>query len=404
MLFDPEKRVVYRKRESEGTETVSIVSGGGSGHEPGFAGYVGRGCLTASVAGSIFASPAAEQIRAAILSHIPTRRGVLVLVLNYTGDVLNFGIAAEKARANGIQVEHLVIGDDVSVGRTKGAKVGRRGIAGAILVAKIAGAVAELGYALSDVYRVTKLAADNIVSIGSSMDHCHVPGRAVDEGDQLTVSTEVEVGMGIHNEPGTCRVAASLPELVSIMLAQLLDVHDAERHFIDIASTDDVVLFINNLGGVSVLEMGAITTEVCSQLFHKYGLTPVRVITGMFLTSLNGFGWSMTLLRLCDNSLGPGRSFFDLLNAPAEVAGWSGAAAVTTAPRMTLPTEVFKQLSLNGVYKEAESPGSLSIDLPKAYSVLKAGLEKAVASEAEVTKYDTILGDGDCGTNLKKNS
>jgi dihydroxyacetone kinase len=121
------------------------VSGGGSGHEPAFAGFVGKGMLTASVAGTIFASPSAEQVRRAVMERIETSKGVLIIIVNYTGDVLNFGMAAEKAKAAGIVTEFLAIGDDVGVGKAKGGKVGRRGIGGAILVLKIVGALAETG-------------------------------------------------------------------------------------------------------------------------------------------------------------------------------------------------------------------------------------------------------------------
>lgn len=125
---------------------MSIVSGGGAGHEPAFAGLVGKGMLTASVAGTIFASPSAEQVRRALMRHVETSAGVLVMVMKYTGDVLNFGMAAETARAAGIKAEFYSVGDDVGVGRSKGGKVGRRGIAGGIMTLKIAGALAEAGY------------------------------------------------------------------------------------------------------------------------------------------------------------------------------------------------------------------------------------------------------------------
>jgi len=124
---------------------VSLVSGGGSGHEPSFAAFVGSGLLAGAVAGTIFASPSAEQIRRCILERIETEKGVLVIVMNYTGDVLNFGMAVEKAKATGLDVEMVVVADDAGVGRAKGGKVGRRGIAGTVLVHKIAGALAASG-------------------------------------------------------------------------------------------------------------------------------------------------------------------------------------------------------------------------------------------------------------------
>lgn len=200
LAFDLPNKIIYRRPSPALTNPakVSIISGGGSGHEPGFAGFVGKGLLTASVAGTIFASPSAEQVRRAVATRVPTEKGVLVITMNYTGDVLNFGMAAEKARAAGVATEFYAIGDDVGVGRKKGGKVGRRGIGGGIMVLKCAGALAELGGSLEEVYGVAKLVAGSMVSVGASMEHVHVPGREV-ASEEMVASEEIEVGMGIHN-------------------------------------------------------------------------------------------------------------------------------------------------------------------------------------------------------------
>jgi len=146
VALDGPNKIIYRRPSRNGEDAqVSLISGGGSGHEPSFAAYVGRGLLSAAVAGTIFASPSAEQVRTAIVDRVEGSKGVLVVVMNYTGDVLNFGMAVEKAKASGLQVEMVVVGDDVGVGRKKGGKVGRRGIAGTVLVHKIAGALAAKG-------------------------------------------------------------------------------------------------------------------------------------------------------------------------------------------------------------------------------------------------------------------
>jgi dihydroxyacetone kinase len=142
---DISNKIIYR---AHATSQVSLVSGGGSGHEPSFASFVGAGLLSGAVAGTIFASPSAEQVRRCILHRVDKDKGVLVIVMNYTGDVLNFGMAVEKARAAGIEVDMVVVGDDAGVGRARGGKVGRRGIAGTVLVQKIAGALAAKGYVL----------------------------------------------------------------------------------------------------------------------------------------------------------------------------------------------------------------------------------------------------------------
>ena len=146
LAYDSEHKIVFRRPDAPRKQNkVSIVTGGGSGHEPVFAGYVGQGFCDAAVAGTIFASPSAEQIRRAAIDRVPTDNGVLIIPMNYTGDVLNFGMATEKSRAAGIRTEFYAIGDDVSVGRKKGGKVGRRGIGGGILLLKMICALAEAG-------------------------------------------------------------------------------------------------------------------------------------------------------------------------------------------------------------------------------------------------------------------
>ena len=183
LSLDSANKIIHLRDAS--SKNVSLVSGGGSGHEPSFSSFVGRGLLTAAVAGTIFASPSASQIRNAILARVPAEAGVLVIVMNYTGDVLNFGMGVEKARAQGRRVEMVVVGDDVGVTRSAAGKVGRRGIAGTCLVHKITGALAETGAGLDDVVKVAKLVSENVVSIGASLSHVHVPGRekmSVEEG------------------------------------------------------------------------------------------------------------------------------------------------------------------------------------------------------------------------------
>lgn len=400
VALDLENKIIYRKPTKELLDTpkVSIISGGGSGHEPAFAGFVGKGFLTAAVAGTIFASPSAEAVRRAALSRVPTEKGVFICTFSYTGDILNFGMAAEKAKAAGIDTEFYAIGDDVGVGRAKGGKVGRRGIGGSILVLKIACALADAGGSLAQVYNLAKQVAGNLVSVGASMEHVHVPGRAVPDpnSDEIVPTEEIEIGMGIHNEPGSHRVSATLPELIKTMLAQLLDPNDTDRHYVDITKKDKVVLLINNLGGVSNLEIGGILDEVHKQLKEDWEIVPVRVIAGTFITSLNGLGFSVSLLKLEDTGLGEGKSMLDLLDAPAEAVGWAAAVQKSTWEADNTGT---MDKTIDAV--EAKS-SNLTIDPKQAHTVLKAGLDKMIAAERDVTKFDTIVGDGDCGIGLKR--
>ena len=401
LAFDKENKIIYRRPTKDAETKVSIISGGGSGHEPGFAGFVGKGLLTASVAGTIFASPSAEQVRRAVLTRVPTEKGVLVITMNYTGDVLNFGMAAEKAKAGGVATEFYAIGDDVGVGRAKGGKVGRRGIGGGILVLKMCGALAEAGGSLTQVYELAQQVNRNLVSLGSSLERVHVPGREVpkeDDTEGVIPYGEIEVGMGIHNEPGSKRVKASLPELVKIMLAQMLDAQDEDRHYTDITKDDKIVLFMNNLGATSMLEFAGATNEVVSQLKSTYGLTPIRVITGTFLTSLDGLGWSASILRLEDKGLGSGKSMLELIDAPAEAVGWAGTGVATS----TWNADHSATFEHSASETTDTSKTHLTLDPALASKVLKAGLKKMAAAEPDVTRYDTVVGDGDCGIGLKR--
>ena len=177
---------------------------------------------------------------------------------------------------------------------------------------------------------MAKLSSENIVTLGSSLEHVHVPGRDLPNESDLIPHDEIEVGMGIHNEPGSHRVKATLDELIKSMLVQLLDQNDKERAFLKYNSSDKFVLFINNLGGVSTLELSGITAEVSLQLERDYQIKPVRTIQGTFLTSLNGMGFSISLLRLQDTGLGAGKSMLELLDAPSEAVGWAAPVQTST--------------------------------------------------------------------------
>jgi dihydroxyacetone kinase len=335
LLLDEINKIIYRDPALITSERqVAVVSGGGSGHEPGYSAFVGQGLLTACICGTIFASPSADQIRKCLLKRLPaTTADILVIVMNYTGDVLNFGVAIEKARAMGINVIMLVVGDDVGVGRVKSGKVGRRGLSGTALVVKVCGALAEMGGDLEECARVGQLVTENLVSLGASLSRVHVPGRPLTEAseeDERLGPGWIEIGMGIHNEPGCEKVEAHLPRVVEIMLAQLLDPGDTDRAYVSFEQSSQMVLLVNNFGGVSNLELGAIVTEVTIQLQKKYDLDPCRIYAGTLVGSLNGPGFSLSLLKLQDTGLGPGKTILDLLDAPAETTGWPGSIKTPT--------------------------------------------------------------------------
>ena len=402
LVFDPLNKIIYRNPSSlTRPSNVSVVCGGGSGHEPGFAGFVGQGLLTACVAGTIFASPGAEQVRTCLQHRLPIEsEGILVIATNYTGDVLNFGMGVEKVRALGKKVEMVVVGDDVGVGRAKGGKVGRRGLSGTALVVKICGALAEKGVSLEDCARVGKAVVGGMVSLGASLSRVHVPGKGIVEAkeeEERLGHGLVEVGMGIHNEPGCEKVSTDLPGLINIMLAQILDQNDEDRAYVKVDKTDDTVLLLNNFGGVSNLELGAILDETTIQLESSYGIRPKRIVQGTLFGSLDGPGFILTVLKLSDTGLGPGNSMLEALDAPVNAIGW---------PRCVSPETWEKSYALPAEKREDEAeetrPSNLRLSPETLRSVLTPALNKLITAEAEVTRYDTVVGDGDCGLGLKR--
>ncbi|KAI5836867.1 Dak1 domain-containing protein [Morchella snyderi] len=396
LKLDEENKIVYSKHNA--ADTVAVVSGGGAGHEPSFVSFVGSGILRAAVSGSIFASPSVRQIYNAIIHRVNPNSGVCMIVMNYTGDVLHFGLASEKAKAAGLDVEMVVVGDDVGVGREINGKVGRRGIAGTVLVHKVAGALAAAKGSLQEVTEVARLVSSNVVSVGSSLGHVHVPGHGTAENEAALKETDVEVGMGIHNEQGFKRIPIPpLGELVSLLLKQLLDSSDKDRGYLEeVEKNEGWVLLVNNLGGVSPLEMGGVTAEIVKQLDATYGIDPKRVFSGTYMTSLNGNGFSISLLRLVDTGLGKGKSMLELLDAPCETIGW---------PMIVKPATWDNKVKGEVAEKIADDeriPASkLKMDTAIFSRILTAGLKKLIEAEPEITKADDIVGDGDCGLALK---
>ncbi|KAH8626347.1 hypothetical protein IG631_18365 [Alternaria alternata] len=252
---------------------------------------------------------------------------------------------------------------------------------------------------------MAQLVADNTVSIGSSLAHVHVPGRREAEEDELAEGL-VEIGMGIHNEAGSERKSTDLPGLVKTMLSHCLDVADQDRSFSKITDKDDVVLLVNNLGGVSPLELSGITNEVVDQLADNFKIKPVRILAGTFMTSLNGLGFSVSLLRVADASM------LELLDAPAEASGWSAAISSSTWARREeakkseeqVDEEEVQPSDLRGKYLPRCTGYVLiwTVNFAQAKSTLAVALNRLIEAEPDVTRYDTIVGDGDCGIGLKR--
>ena len=271
--------VVVRANKKEGK--VALISGGGSGHEPAHGGYVGCGMLDAAVAGAVFTSPTPDQIYEGIKA-IATDAGVLMVVKNYTGDVMNFEMAAEMAEMEGITVKYVVTNDDVAV-KDSLYTVGRRGVAGTVFVHKIAGAMAETGASLDEVHAVAQKVIDNVRTMGAAIAPCTVPA-AGKPGFELS-DDEMEVGIGIHGEPGTHRESMKTADQVAdMLLAQILGDIDYEGR--------EVAVMINGAGSTPLMELFIINNRVSDVLAEK-GIRVYKTFVGEYMTSIEMQGFSI---------------------------------------------------------------------------------------------------------------
>lgn len=276
--------VISRKKKKQ--NKVGLVSGGGSGHEPAHAGYVGLGMLDAAVAGNVFASPSPDRILEGIRA-ADSGAGVLLIIKNYSGDIMNFQMAGELAEDEGIRTDYIVVHDDVAV-EDSTYTTGRRGIAGTVLVHKIVGAAAEAGLSLDDVKMVGQNAINNMRSMGMAMTPCILPGVGK-PGFHLN-EDEVEIGMGIHGEPGVNREKlSSAKETAQIITQRIL----ADMDF----SNSEVAVMVNGLGGTPLMELYIMYNEVADILKEK-GISIFKAFVGNFMTSLEMSGCSVTLLKL----------------------------------------------------------------------------------------------------------
>ncbi|WP_375746537.1 dihydroxyacetone kinase subunit DhaL [Corallococcus interemptor] len=358
-----------------GARRVAVLSGGGSGHEPAHAGYVGTGMLHAAVAGDVFTSPSSDAVLAAIRAVAGTA-GALLIVKNYTGDRLNFGLAAELARAEGIPMEVVVVADDVALRDTVEPER-RRGIAGVVLVHKVAGAAAAAGASLAEVAREATEAAAALGSMGVALGPCTVP--AAGKPGFTLGEAEVELGLGIHGEQGVRRVALQpADELADTLLSTIVEDRKVGRG-------DRVVLMVNGLGGTPPMELAIVTRKALAFLADR-GVAVERAWQGTFLSALEMPGCSLTLMKVDDARLAR-------LDAPTEAPAWPGRGQVVTRrqvvrARAALPT-------VEGHRKPQ----------PVMAQVRAAALAVADAwdaAEARLTELDSKAGDGDLGLSLAR--
>ena len=290
LRVDHENKVVFRA-DSPRPGKVGLVSGGGSGHEPLHGGFVGPGMLDAACCGEVFTSPVPDQILAAT-SGVDGGAGVLHIVKNYTGDVMNFEMAAELAAAGSVDVVAVVTDDDVAV-QDSLYTVGRRGVGVTVLVEKLAGAAAEQGRPLAEVADVARRVNSSGRSMGMALTSCTVPAAGQPTFD--LPDDQMELGIGIHGEPGRKRIPlAPAAEIAQMLVEPILD----DFNF----AGDGVLAFVNGMGGTPLIELYLMYHEV-NRLLSKAGLPVARSLVGSYITSLDMAGCSVTLLRLDDDLL-----------------------------------------------------------------------------------------------------
>lgn len=282
-----EGNIIVRTPKKEGK--VALVSGGGSGHEPAHGGYVGEGMLDCAVAGSVFTSPTPDQIYEGIKA-VATEAGVLAIVKNYTGDVLNFEMAIDMAKEEGVHADYVIVNDDVAV-KDSLYTTGRRGVAGTIFVHKIAGARAEEGASLAEVKACAEHVIKNVRSMGMAIAPCTVP--AAGKHGFTLADDEIEIGIGIHGEPGTSR-------------EKMLSANEAAKRLLDTILADldysgrEVAVLVNGMGATPLMELYIINDFVQDYMKEK-GVKVYDTMVGNYMTAIEMAGFSLSLLRLDEN-------------------------------------------------------------------------------------------------------
>jgi dihydroxyacetone kinase len=369
--------VVRAAKAPEGK--VSVVVGGGSGHYPAFAGYVGPGMADAAVAGDIFASPSTAAV-ARVCRHADHGGGILLGFGNYAGDVLNFGVAAERLRTEGIDIRIVPVTDDVASAPVATPAM-RRGIAGDLVVFKIAGAAAEAGLSLDEVERITRRANDRTVSFGVAFDGCTLPGT---KNPLFTVPKgQMALGLGIHGEPGIKEEAiVTARDLADLLTGKLL----AERP----AGTKRVAALLNGLGATKYEELFVLWTSV-SAILRNAGLEIIAPECGEYVTSLDMAGCSLTLMWLDD-----------------ELAAHWTAACDTPVLRRGRAFDI--ELSTDLLADEDGTPDfptatASSQESARCIATIVTGIAGMLKSaEAELGQLDSFAGDGDHGMGMRRGS
>jgi dihydroxyacetone kinase len=357
---------------------VALISGGGSGHEPAHAGYIGEGMLNAAVLGEVFTSPSSDSVFAAIKA-VAGKNGALLVVKNYTGDRLNFGLAAEVARAEGIPVEIVIVDDDVAL--KEGAQAtGARGLAGTVFIHKLVGAAAAEGKSLADLAAIGRAAVASLATMGVSFSAGTSP--AVGKPSFVLADHEMELGLGIHGEPGVQRMGlTAADDLTETLLTEIL------KHG-ELGEEKRLAVMVNNLGATTEMELAIVARQTISVLEGK-GYTVERLYGGTFLSSLDMAGISISVLGLKDEWL-------RWLDAGTTAPAWPNVTKQRPGKREENFAPDKKEVgSASG--KRTESQAG-----EKTRLAIEAACHTLIEAERELTELDRITGDGDLGSSMER--
>lgn len=379
--MDVKYKVIRKKELNKGK--VTLISGGGSGHEPAHAGFVGRGMLDAAVCGDVFASPSQIQVYKAI-QQTAGDAGTLLIIKNYSGDIMNFRNAAFLAQEDGIHVDYVKVDDDIAV-KDSLYTVGRRGVAGTVFVHKIAGAAAEAGKSLTEVKAAAEKAAANVKSIGFALTSCTVPAKGTPTFE--LGENEMEYGVGIHGEPGIRREP--------IAQAGVLAERMVESLCQELGGAKRVAVLVNGFGATPLMELYLFHHQASREL-AKRGITVARAFVGNYMTSIDMAGASLSLLKL-DQELE------ELLNAPSDAPAFkvSGPVAAASMPDIDPPAQAGE--ASYGIETPADcAKVSGSLTLNNIIYMVDAMCESAIRNEVPFCELDSHAGDGDFGMSIAK--
>ncbi len=373
-LLDTENVILRADLPAIADRAVALISGGGAGHEPAHAGYVGPGMLTAAVTGEVFTSPSVDAVLAAIRASAGPA-GALLIVKNYTGDRLNFGLAGELAAIEGIPTELVVVADDVALSGLV-PRERRRGIAGTVLVHKIAGAAAASGKSLKEVAAIARSAASRLGTMGVALGACIVP--AAGKAGFTLADDEIELGLGIHGEKGVERTKHLPADAITDRIIGQI-VTDMQ-----LALGSRVALLINGLGATPPMELAVVTRRAIASLRSR-GLRIERAWSGNFLTALEMPGCSISLLNLDEGDI-------ELLDADTSATAWPRGGAISEAPHIVRVPNIPESEALLGDAGRFDPHDLRRIGL--------AACDALEAAEAHLTELDSKAGDGDLGASM----